>query len=88
MNALTPKSHSSVGMHRYRERTDNRLGFEQRDGAARLHFVLHPSERFNLFAEGQVDASVGYSESNYARLRRIRAHADPDGLVRANHEIR
>ena len=34
-----------------------------------------------------MDAASFYSEETYRRLREIRSRIDPDGLMRANHEI-
>jgi FAD/FMN-containing dehydrogenase len=39
------------------------------------------------FAEAKTDVSSFYGETAYARLRRVRAQADPDGIFRGNHEI-
>jgi FAD/FMN-containing dehydrogenase len=35
-----------------------------------------------------VDASSFYPKETYRRLRAVRERVDPDGLMRANHEIR
>src|SRR3954451_18196358 len=42
---------------------------------------------YSNFAERPVDAASFYSEETYGRLRQIRSRIDPDGLMRANHEI-
>jgi FAD/FMN-containing dehydrogenase len=42
---------------------------------------------YSNFAERAVDASSFYPEETYRRLRAIRSRVDPDGLLRANHEI-
>jgi hypothetical protein len=42
---------------------------------------------YSNFAEREVDARSFYPEDTYRRLREIRASVDPDGLMRANHEI-
>jgi FAD/FMN-containing dehydrogenase len=42
---------------------------------------------YSNFAERAVDASSFYPELTYRRLRAIRERVDPDGLLRANHEI-
>jgi hypothetical protein len=42
---------------------------------------------YSNFAERVVDASSSYPEDTYRRLRAVRARVDPDGLMRANHEI-
>jgi FAD/FMN-containing dehydrogenase len=46
------------------------------NGSAYLNFVERPS-----------DASAAYSADTWARLRRVRAAADPDGLFVSNHVI-
>ncbi len=42
---------------------------------------------YSNFAERAVDAASFYPEETYRRLREIRSRVDPDGLLRANHEI-
>jgi FAD/FMN-containing dehydrogenase len=42
---------------------------------------------YSNFAERAVDARTIYPEDTYARLRRIRSRMDPEGTLRANHEI-
>jgi hypothetical protein len=42
---------------------------------------------YSNFAERAVDASSFYAEETYRRLREIRSRVDPEGLLRANHEI-
>ena len=42
---------------------------------------------YSNFAERAVDAGSFYPEDTYRQLRAIRARVDPDGLLRANHEI-
>jgi FAD/FMN-containing dehydrogenase len=42
---------------------------------------------YSNFAERAVDASSFYSDDTYRELRAIRERVDPDGLLRANHEI-
>jgi hypothetical protein len=42
---------------------------------------------YSNFAERQVDARSFYSEDTYRRLLEVRSRVDPDGLMRANHEI-
>jgi FAD/FMN-containing dehydrogenase len=42
---------------------------------------------YSNFAERPVDASSFYPEDTYRELRAIRRRVDPDGLMRANHEI-
>jgi FAD/FMN-containing dehydrogenase len=39
------------------------------------------------FAERAINTRAGYGVEAYERLREIRAAVDPDGLLRANHEI-
>jgi hypothetical protein len=46
----------------------------------------HGSHYLN-FTEHRVDTRTAYGDDTYARLRAIRAKADPDALFRANHEI-
>jgi FAD/FMN-containing dehydrogenase len=42
---------------------------------------------YSNFAERPVDAGDFYPDDVYTRLREVRARVDPDGLLRANHEI-
>jgi FAD/FMN-containing dehydrogenase len=42
---------------------------------------------YSNFAENPVDAGAFYPGDVYARLRAVRARVDPDGLMRANHEL-
>ena len=42
---------------------------------------------YSNFAERAVDAASFYSDEVYERLRSVRRRVDPDGLMRANHEI-
>jgi hypothetical protein len=55
--------------------------------------LMEAMERFGSgrsygnFAERPIDVSTIYPDEVYARLRRIRARVDPDGILRANHEI-
>jgi FAD/FMN-containing dehydrogenase len=42
---------------------------------------------YSNFAERPVDARSFYGEDTYRELRAIRERIDPDGLLRANHEI-
>src|SRR3954452_8977425 len=42
---------------------------------------------YSNFAERPVDASAFYAPDTYRELRAIRERVDPDGLMRANHEI-
>jgi FAD/FMN-containing dehydrogenase len=42
---------------------------------------------YSNFAERAVDASSFYPEDTYRQLRAIRERVDPEGLLRANHEI-
>jgi hypothetical protein len=42
---------------------------------------------YSNFAERPVDAASFYGEDTYRRLREVRSRVDPDGLMRANHEI-
>jgi hypothetical protein len=37
--------------------------------------------------EEQVDTSQGYDAASFARLQRVRAAVDPDGLMLANHWV-
>ena len=37
--------------------------------------------------ERPVDTSIAYGADTYRRLQDVRAGVDPDGLLRANHEI-
>jgi FAD/FMN-containing dehydrogenase len=39
------------------------------------------------FAESPADATRFYRDDSYARLRRLRAEVDPDGVIVANHPI-
>jgi FAD/FMN-containing dehydrogenase len=62
----------------------------QRD-AAELVRAMEPYGRgghYLNFTEHPVDTSSAYSAESYARLAAIRASVDPDGLFRANHQIR
>jgi FAD/FMN-containing dehydrogenase len=42
---------------------------------------------YSNFAERPTDAGAFYPDDVYARLRDVRSRVDPDGLMRANHEI-
>jgi FAD/FMN-containing dehydrogenase len=42
---------------------------------------------YSNFAERPVDAREFYGDDTYSELRAIRNRVDPDGLLRANHEI-
>jgi hypothetical protein len=42
---------------------------------------------YSNFAERPVDARSFYGDDTYRELRAIRERIDPDGLLRANHEI-
>ena len=42
---------------------------------------------YSNFAERDVDAASFYPEETYRRLREVRRRVDPDGVMRANHEI-
>src|SRR4051812_30904318 len=42
---------------------------------------------YSNFTERPVDASAFYAPDTYRELRAIRERVDPDGLMRANHEI-
>jgi FAD/FMN-containing dehydrogenase len=42
---------------------------------------------YSNFAERVVDASEFYGDETYRQLRAIRERVDPEGLLRANHEI-
>jgi FAD/FMN-containing dehydrogenase len=42
---------------------------------------------YSNFAERAVDASEFYGDETYRQLRAIRERVDPEGLLRANHEI-
>jgi FAD/FMN-containing dehydrogenase len=42
---------------------------------------------YSNFAERAVDAASFYPDEVYARLQAIRSRVDPEGLLRANHEI-
>ena len=44
--------------------------------------------RYLNFAEEAVDVGSGYDMAAYRRLQAIRERVDPDGLVKANHEVR
>jgi len=37
--------------------------------------------------ERPVDTAIAYGADTYRRLQDVRARVDPDGLLRANHEI-
>ena len=39
------------------------------------------------FTEEQIDTSAGYDAESFARLQRVRAAVDPDGLMLANHWV-
>ncbi|MGZ5324189.1 MAG: FAD-binding oxidoreductase [Solirubrobacterales bacterium] len=43
--------------------------------------------RYSNFSEEKVEMAELYGEQTLARLQRVRAAYDPDGLFRANHEI-
>jgi FAD/FMN-containing dehydrogenase len=45
------------------------------------------SRRYLNFAEERVDTSSGYDAAAYARLQAVRARVDPDGVLKANHEV-
>jgi FAD/FMN-containing dehydrogenase len=42
---------------------------------------------YSNFAERAVDAAEFFPEETYRRLREVRRRVDPDGVMRANHEI-
>jgi FAD/FMN-containing dehydrogenase len=55
-----------------------------------FHDALLPYDNGKLyynFSEAPADATRFYPDDVYARLRRIRADVDPDGLIVANHPI-
>jgi hypothetical protein len=56
-----------------------------RFGAALAPYA-NGSQYYN-FSESPTDATRFYREDAYARLRRLRAEVDPDGIVVANHPI-
>jgi hypothetical protein len=45
----------AIAVHRDRQRSHHRFGFEQRHRIARLHFLLEPPERIGFFAEREVE---------------------------------
>jgi hypothetical protein len=56
----------------------------------RFHASMAPYDNGSLyynFSEAPADARRFYPDDVYARLRRIRAAVDPDGLIVANHPI-
>jgi FAD/FMN-containing dehydrogenase len=66
------------------------MGQQGHADALRVAEALAPfgnGRQYLNFAEVQVDASDGYDAESYARLQRIRATVDPDGLMLANHRV-
>ena len=45
------------------------------------------SGRYYNFSEHPTDPSLHFPPETYARLQGIRAHIDPDNVIRANHAI-
>jgi len=59
---------------------------DSRDLMAALEPYGH-GRAYSNFTERAADAASFYPEDTYRELRAIRERVDPDGLLRANHEI-
>lgn len=60
------------------------------EAGASLHAALEPwslPDRYLNFADEPIDPASGYSAEAYARLRRLRAERDPEGVFVANHAV-
>src|SRR3954464_12310036 len=70
---------------------DEQVGAAVERDSRELMEAMRPyghGRNYSNFAERAVDASSFYPEETYRRLRAVRERVDPDGLMRANHEIR
>jgi FAD/FMN-containing dehydrogenase len=58
-------------------------------GLARVEGAFAASDvgRYLNFTEQQADVATMFPAATLERLRRVKAHYDPDGVIRANHEI-
>jgi FAD/FMN-containing dehydrogenase len=69
---------------------DEQVGAAVERDSRELMEAMRPyghGRNYSNFAERAVDASSFYPEETYRRLRAVRERVDPDGLMRANHEI-
>jgi hypothetical protein len=69
---------------------DEQMGAAVERDSRELMEAMQPyghGRSYSNFAERQVDARSFYSEDTYRRLLEVRSRVDPDGLMRANHEI-
>jgi hypothetical protein len=69
---------------------DPAMGAAMQDAATGLIEAMSPhgsGSRYLNFAEHRIDTRVAYSDESYRRLQAIRAAADPECVLRANHEI-
>ncbi|MEA2442558.1 MAG: hypothetical protein QOH76_3982 [Thermoleophilaceae bacterium] len=69
---------------------DEQVGAAVERDSRELMDAMRPyghGRNYSNFAERPVDASSFYPEETYRRLRAVRARVDPDGLMRANHQI-
>jgi FAD/FMN-containing dehydrogenase len=69
---------------------DEQVGAAVERDSRELMDAMRPyghGRNYSNFAERAVDASSFYPDEIYRRLRAVRERVDPDGLMRANHEI-